>query len=402
MSFVSSLASSLFSHLHQAPVDPILGTATAYRNDASSNKVNLGVGAYRDDDGNPVVFKAVLEAQKLIANMDHEYSNIDGVLGLKPLTQKLLFGRDEPRIVSAQSISGTGALRLGAEFASVHLKPAAVYIPDPSWETHRNIFLKANFEVKIYPYYDKDMKKIDIEGLLRTLNEAVEGSLVLLHACAHNPTGMDPSQEQWEQIFEVLQRRKLIPFVDAAYQGFASGDLEADSFVPRTLLERGFEFFVAQSFAKNFGLYGERVGMIHIVCSTPEISTIVLSQLKLVIRPMYSNPPIFGARLVEKVLSTPELFRAWETELKQVAGRIGQMRIALTEKLEQKTGKSWSHITSQIGMFSYTGLTEVEVEKMINKWHIYLLKSGRISLAGLNTKNLDYVVDAIVDCTQES
>ena len=393
---------SFFAACDLGPVDPILGTALAFRADPHPKKVNLGVGAYRDETAKPLVFSAVKKAEKHIfeTEVDKEYSPIDGNPALKPLTLELLFGANAPvdRIASAQTLSGTGALRVAAEFLALHVRPPTVIVSDPTWETHRTIFNKAGHHVTTYPYWDGVTKSLNFSGMMTTLRAAAAGSVVLLHACAHNPTGVDPTPDQWQEIVRVISENKLIPLVDNAYQGYASGDVVGDAYLQNLLLSQHMEFLLCQSFAKNLGLYGERIGMLHVVCGDAQVATRVLSQLKLVIRPMYSSPPIHGAKVVQAVLGDAALKEEWLAELKQVSQRIRRVREELKTGLETATGLDWSHITNQIGMFSFTGLTAAQCEKMISKWHIYLLLSGRISLAGLNSSNVAYVVEAITDC----
>mmetsp|Transcript_16492 Transcript_16492/g.30368 ORF Transcript_16492/g.30368 Transcript_16492/m.30368 type:complete len:260 (-) Transcript_16492:407-1186(-) len=248
----------------------------------------------------------------------------------------------------------------------------------------------------MYPYWHAATKSIDIKGMLSALRGATMGSVVLLHACAHNPTGVDPTEEQWHEIAGVCKERQLLPLMDSAYQGYASGNLDKDAFAIRLFEKLGFEFFLCQSFAKNLGLYGERIGMLHVLCGTADDAKRVLSQLKLVIRPMYSNPPKHGAHLVAKVLGNPARFDQWKAELKAMADRILEVRAMLRKGLEDKgTPGTWNHITDQIGMFSFTGLTTAQCERLIKEHHIYLLKSGRISLAGLNRNNVQYMVDSV-------
>jgi len=407
---------SLFAHVTEAPVDPILGTTLAFNADSDSRKINLGVGAYRTEQGKPFVLQVVKEVEdellkELGSSVDKEYSTIDGPAQLKTLTQKLVFGErssavQSGRIASVQALSGTGALRVVAEFVKTHLKPAAheIWISDPTWANHTAIFQKAGLSVKVYPYYRASTKSLDFDGMLKALKEeAKPGSMVLLHACAHNPTGVDPTEDQWKQIAAVVQERQLVPLMDSAYQGYASGSLDKDAFAPRLFESLGIEMFLCQSFAKNLGLYGERIGMLHVVCSSAEEAKSVLSQLKLVIRPMYSSPPRHGAELVMKILGNEARSRAWQTELKAMANRILEVRSLLRGGLEAKgTPGTWSHITDQIGMFSFTGLTQEQCERLISKHHIYLLKSGRISLAGLNKGNIQYMVDSIDEAVRSS
>jgi aspartate aminotransferase len=399
----------LFEKIELAPVDPILGTTQAFNADADARKINLGVGAYRTEQGKPFVLQVVKAAEKQIVaelgtSVNKEYSTIDGPQELKALTQKLVFGENckavaDRRIASAQALSGTGSLRVAAEFVKTFMRKEAheIWISDPTWGNHPTIFKKAGLSVKVYPYYKAETRGFDFQGMMRALREeASEGSLVLLHACAHNPTGVDPTEEQWKQIAQVMRERRLIPLMDSAYQGYASGSLDKDAFAVRLFVSMGFEMFMCQSFAKNLGLYGERIGMLHVVCESARDAEVVLSQMKMVIRPMYSSPPIHGARLVKQIVGNLELLRSWKTELSAMAARILEVRSLLRSGLEQKgTPGTWNHITDQIGMFSFTGLSPVMCERLIDKHHIYLLKSGRISLAGLNKGNIQYMVDCI-------
>jgi aspartate/tyrosine/aromatic aminotransferase len=372
--------------------------------------MNLGIGAYRTEEGQPYVFQAVREAERRILedpSTNKEYLAIDGLESFNRLSRELILGADSPaihdhRVATAQAISGTGSLRVGAEFLRTYFSAPAIYVSKPTWGNHLDIFKKAGYpEVREYPYYKESTRGLDFEGLIHAMEEAPANSIFLLHACAHNPTGVDPTPEQWEQISEVMARKDLFPFFDSAYQGFATGNLEGDAFAIRLFIRKGFQMVISQSFAKNCGLYGERIGAIHIVCSDSDTATKVLSQLKLVIRPMYSNPPMHGAHIVSRILSDPALKESWKTELEQVSHRIISMRQRLREELE-KLGVpgDWSHITSQIGMFSYTGLTTPQCENMINKWHIHMLKNGRISMSGINSGNVEYLAQAIKDSVE--
>ncbi|PHJ24601.1 aspartate aminotransferase [Cystoisospora suis] len=267
---------------------------------------------------------------------------------------------------------------------------------DPTWPNHPNIFKKAGMKVEIYPYWNPATCGVDFDGMKACLAKAPAHSCLLLHACAHNPTGVDLTEDQWREVLKICREKSLIPILDIAYQGYATGDLLRDSFSTRLFCEENFEFFVCQSFAKNLGLYGERVGMLHIVCKTAERARVVLSQVKKVIRPMYSSPPLHGARIVSRILNDPALKTSWLAELKEMASRIQGIREALRKGLEAKgTPGCWRHITDQIGMFSYTGLTKEQSERMKEHWHIYMMNNGRISLAGLNHSNIPYVVEAI-------
>ena len=401
---------SIFESCTLAPPDPILNLSVAYKKDTDPRKVDLGVGAYRDQNGRPLIFKAVRKAEEAIMNdssENHEYTTIEGPAALKGLCLGVLFGRysadqNADRIVSAQSISGTGALRLAAEFIAAHCGKPQVYVSDPTWGNHNAIFERAGLEVQKYPYWDAANKKVDVEGWLHAMEAMAPGSVVVVHACAHNPTGSDPTPSEMDRIVEVIARRKLVAVADTAYQGYASGDLEKDSYMMRRLLASKAEFFITQSFAKNMGLYGERFGMLHIVTAASDVAVRVLSQLKLVIRPMYSSPPVHGAKIALRVLSDPELYKTWLEELREVSERINTVRVQLAKKLEENGCGDWSHITRQIGMFSFTGLSPAQVERLTNQWHIYLLKNGRISLAGINEGNLAYVVEAITDCVKSA
>lgn len=397
----------LFSHIDVAPVDPILGTTQAFNADTDAKKVNLGVGAYRTEEGKPYVLQVVKDAEtemlkELGDKLNKEYATIDGPADLKTMCQKLIFGECEAVtsgcIASAQALSGTGALRVVGEFIKTYMPPQAheIWVSDPTWGNHNTIFAKSGLTVKTYPYYKKETRSLDFDGMIKALGDAAPGAAVLLHACAHNPTGVDPTVEQWKQICDLMQQKKLVPLMDSAYQGYASGDLEKDAFAVRLFVERDFEMYLCQSFAKNLGLYGERIGMLHVVCKSADVAKAVLSQMKLVIRPMYSSPPIHGAELVKKILGNPERLAAWKKELSNMAERILEVRDMLRKGLEAKgTPGTWNHITDQIGMFSFTGLTPPQCERLINQHHIYLLKSGRISLAGLNKGNIQYMIDSV-------
>lgn len=372
-----------------APADPILGTTLAWKADKDQKKINLGVGAYRTEEEKPYVFEIVKQVEKELLNdllndkINKEYLPIDGHAGFNEESKKLIFGENcanLDRIVTVQSISGTGALRVGGEFLAKFI-PGAIYVPKPTWITHHAIFKNAGLKVEEYPYYNPKDKNFDFKGMIDFLSKLPNKSLILLHAAAHNPTGVDPTQDQWIQIAKVMSERKLIPFFDTAYQGFASGCIDKDAFPIRHFNEQGFQMVVAQSYAKNMGLYGERIGAFHVVASSKPTADKVLSQLKLVIRPMYSSPPVHGSLIVYKILSNKEYLAKWKYELSLVSKRIIEMRQLLRGELERlNTPGSWAHITNQIGMFSYTGLSEKQCETLINQYHVYLLKNGRISM----------------------
>eukprot|EP00747_Dinoflagellata_sp_TGD_P163499 gnl/TRDRNA2_/TRDRNA2_182223_c0_seq1.p1 gnl/TRDRNA2_/TRDRNA2_182223_c0~~gnl/TRDRNA2_/TRDRNA2_182223_c0_seq1.p1 ORF type:complete len:416 (-),score=106.49 gnl/TRDRNA2_/TRDRNA2_182223_c0_seq1:81-1328(-) len=399
---------SMFGHITEAPIDPILGTTQLYNADTNAKKINLGVGAYRTEEGKPFVLDVVRKAEAEILNElgtknNKEYAAIDGTPELKTVTQKLIFGETSPaiaegRIATVQALSGTGALRVAAEFCKIHMPKTSqeIWVSDPTWGNHKTVFKEGGLKVVDYPYWDEKTKSLNFAGMLAALKKAPAGALILLHACAHNPTGIDPTEAQWKEIATVMKAQKLVPVMDSAYQGYASGSLEKDRFAVKYFLEQGFPMIVCQSFAKNLGLYGERIGALHVVCANKKEQVSVTSQLKLVIRAMYSSPPIHGAHLVVKILGNEKLYTEWTKELKGMADRILEVRSLLRKGLEAKgTPGTWNHITDQIGMFSYTGLTEPQCERLIKEHHIYLLKSGRISMAGLNRSNVGYFADCV-------
>lgn len=369
----------------------------------------MGIGAYRTNEGVPYIFQSVREAENRIINdpsINKEYLPIDGLADFNRLARELIFGADSPaiaenRIATTQTISGTGALRVAADSLRAFINPPAAYFSGPTWGNHLSIFEAANVEVRQYPYWNAEARGLDLDAMLGALREAPENSIVLLHACAHNPTGVDPTPEQWTQIADVIAEKKLLPFFDSAYQGFATGDLENDASALRMFVARGFQMVVSQSFAKNMGLYGERIGALHFVCQDSNTATNLLSQVKPIIRANYSNPPIHGALIAARILGDPALKESWINELKGVSERIIEMRRQLLEELTKLGAPGdWSHIVSQIGMFSFTGLTPPQCENMINKWHCYMVKNGRISMSGINTSNVAYVAQAIKDSVE--
>ncbi len=310
-----------------------------------------------------------------------------------------------------QTISGTGACHLGGLFLSRFLpRPSnqPIYISSPTWANHNQIFSNVHLPMKTYPYFSPQTKGLDFDGMRSGIQNAPEGSIVVLHACAHNPTGVDPTRDQWKEIAKVIRAKKHFPFFDCAYQGFASGDLENDAWAIRYFVAEGFELCIAQSFAKNFGLYGERAGAFHVVTGAgPDAQNTIgriASQLAILQRSEISNPPAYGARIASLILNDPALFKEWEANLRTMAGRIIDMRKALRSKLEELNGKegTWKHITDQIGMFSFTGLSEEQVLKVRDDAHVYMTKNGRISMAGLNTGNVEYTARAIHKVVEET
>lgn len=403
---------SVWAVVPLGPPDAILGITEAFKADQDSRKVNLGVGAYRDNAGNPFVLESVKGAEARLGERfpDKEYTGIMGVPEFTALAAMLAFGEDSPalkarRVVVGQSISGTGALRLGADFLGRFYTHEGlsrlVYLPTPTWGNHQAIFRDARLEVRNYRYFDKATNGLDLKGMLEDLRGAPKGSIILLHACAHNPTGVDPSIEQWRMIEDTIRTAGHFVFFDMAYQGFASGDPDQDAWAVRHFIQAGHNPIVAQSFAKNMGLYGERAGAVSIFCQDAEEKARVESQLKIVIRPMYSSPPIHGARLVATVLGDAQLKGLWLREVKMMADRIQAMRLTLRQELEALGSKvSWNHITDQIGMFCYTGLKPEQVERLTKEYHVYLTKDGRISIAGINSANVKYLAQAIHEVTK--
>jgi len=382
----------------------VFGLVAQCKADPSPNKVDLVVGAYRDDNHQPYVLNVVKKAEQMVlGKTNKEYLPIDGLPEFRSAAAKLILGEDSPaikqgRVATFQSLSGTGALSLGAVFIKTFFPDAIVYISNPTWAIHQQIFQSVGLQVRTYYYYDATTKSIGFDKYIEDLKLAPSGSVILFHACAHNPTGIDPTPSQWESLADVVKEKKHIPFFDSAYQGFATGSLERDAFAVRLFVQRGFELLIAQSFAKNLGLYGERIGLFSIVSSTPDPIPNITSQVKVMIRRSYSNPPMHGAHIVSTILNDPALFKEWQGELDVMSSRIKQMRQALYDYLvDNKTPGNWTHILTQIGMFSFSGLNETQVEVLQSKHHIYLTKNGRISIPGLTTKNVKYVADAITD-----
>ncbi|TLD33328.1 hypothetical protein PspLS_00645 [Pyricularia sp. CBS 133598] len=374
----------------------------AFKADSNNKKINLGVGAYRDDAGKPYVLPSVRQAEEKViaARMNKEYAGITGVPEFTSGALTLAYGKDSSaldRTAITQSISGTGALRIGAEFLSKFYPGAKnIYIPTPSWANHNAVFTQAGLKVEKYRYYNKDTIGLDFEGLVADVKAAPKGSIFLFHACAHNPTGVDPTPEQWREIETAVKSAGHYAFFDMAYQGFASGDIHKDAFALRHFVAQGHNVCLAQSFAKNMGLYGERVGAFSIVCESAEEKKRVDSQLKILVRPMYSNPPIHGARIAAQILNTPALYDQWLAEVKGMADRIITMRALLKENLEKLGSKhDWSHITSQIGMFAYTGLTPEQMKQLAKSHSVYATKDGRISVAGITSENVGRLAEAI-------
>ena len=393
---------SLFSSVEMAPRDPILGLNEQYNADTNTNKVNLGVGVYFDDSGKLPLLQCVQAFEKTMMDKPtaRGYLPIDGIVAYDAAVKNLVFGAEsEPvksgRIATVQGLGGTGGLKVGADFLK-RLNPATkVLISDPSWENHRALFTNAGFVVESYRYYDAATRDIDFAGMLADLNAAPAGTVVVLHACCHNPTGYDITPTQWDEVIAVVKAKTLTPFLDMAYQGFGYGIAE-DGAVIGKFVAAGLDFFVSTSFSKSFSLYGERVGALSVLCATKDDAARVLSQLKIVIRTNYSNPPTHGGAIVAGVLGNPELRALWETELGEMRVRIKAMRQKLVDGLKAAgVTQDMSFITRQIGMFSYSGLSKDQMVRLRNEFGVYGTDTGRMCVAALNSKNVDYVCAGI-------
>jgi aromatic-amino-acid transaminase len=396
------MQTSIFQSVELAPRDPILGLTEAFVADARPNKVNLGAGVYIDDNGRIPLLRAVREAERarVEAGLPRGYLPIEGLAAYDAAVQKLLFGADSPlisagRLVTAQALGGTGALKIGADLLKRLNPQAQVLISDPSWENHRALFEGAGFKVATYPYYDARTNGVNFGAMCAALRAAPAGTIVALHACCHNPTGVDLDAEQWREAVRICKEQGLVPILDIAYQGFGEG-VDADALAVRLFADEGPPFFIASSFSKSFSLYGERVGALTIVTGSGDESARVLSQLKRVIRTNYSNPPTHGGSIVAAVLGDPKLRALWEEELAEMRNRIKAMRSALVNGLKARGAKrDFSFMLRQNGMFSYSGLSATQVDRLRNEFGIYAVSTGRICVAALNSKNIDYVCDAI-------
>ncbi|KAK1886137.1 Aspartate aminotransferase cytoplasmic [Dissostichus eleginoides] len=397
---------SIFGEVPQAPPVAVFKLSADFREDSHPQKL---LASYRTDECLPWVLPVVKKVEKLIvedSSLNHEYLPILGLPEFRSASSKVALGDDcaaikDNRVGGVQALGGTGALRIGAEFLrrwynGVNNTATPVYVSAPTWENHNSVFADAGFkDIRPYHYWDAANRGLDLAGLLDDLEKAPEHSIFVLHACAHNPTGTDPTQEEWKKIAEIMKRRNLFVFFDSAYQGFASGSLDKDAWAIRYFVSEGFELFVAQSFSKNFGLY---IGNLTIVAQDGENLTRILSQMEKIVRTTWSNPPSQGARIVSKTLNCPELFAEWKGNVKTMADRVLLMRDQLKGKLQAlNTPGTWEHITQQIGMFSFTGLNPKQVEFMIKERHVYLMASGRINMCGLTSSNIDYVAQSIHD-----
>ncbi|SCU78546.1 LAME_0A04852g1_1 [Lachancea meyersii CBS 8951] len=408
------MSKSLFNNLQLLPPDALFNIKQRLSTDSRPVKVDLGIGAYRDDNGKPWVLPSVREAEKLIQqdpDYNHEYLGIAGLTSLTQGAVKVLLGQDSPalkedRVVSVQSLSGTGALHMAASFFTKFCKDKLVYLSDPTWANHNAIFETMGLKTASYPYWNAASKSLDLEGYLNAIKTAPQGSIFVLHACAHNPTGLDPNEEQWAKILKAIVEQDHIVLFDSAYQGFASGDLNKDAFAVRLGLEMladSAPVIICQSFAKNVGMYGERAGCFHLVLprqdasvDTEHVKASVKSQLAKITRSELSNPPAYGAKIVATVLNNPELTKQWHADMVTMSSRIIKMRHQLRDSLVSlKTPGNWDHIVGQTGMFSYTGLSAEMVQRLEKEHAVYLVSSGRASIAGLNSGNVEYVAKAI-------
>ena len=398
------MSSSLLASVEMAPGDPILGVTEAFNADLNPKKINLGMGVYVDDSGKVPVLECVRRAETLLAESarPRSYLPIDGLAAYDSASRQLLFGAAHPalrenRIVSIQSLGGTGALKVGADLLRRIDPTAQVWISDPSWENHRALFEYAGFKVNTYPYYDPTTRRLNFEAMLEGIHRLASGSIIVLHACCHNPTGIDLTSDQWEHVIAAVSNRGLVPFLDIAYQGFGDG-LDADAHAVRRFAQACPAVFVAGSFSKSLSLYGERVGALHVVTENSDEAARVLSQLKRVIRTNYSNPPTHGGQVSTVVLTDPQLRSLWERELGDMRDRIKLMRRQLVDKVRaQRADFDLSYITDQRGMFSYSGLTADQVRRLRKDYSIYAIDSGRICVAALSTQNIDYVSRAIAE-----
>ncbi|OBX84621.1 aromatic amino acid transaminase [Faucicola atlantae] len=392
----------MFSHLTAYAGDPILGLMQKHDEDLRGDKVNLGVGVYYDDDGRLPVLESVKQAEERIANpiKPRPYLPMDGLPGYRAACQRLLFGKDtqvikDGRVATVATIGGSGALKVGADFIHAWFPEAKCYVSDPTWGNHIGIFEGSGFEVGKYPYYDPATNGVRIDDMLAFLDKLNPNDVVLLHPCCHNPTGVDLTREQWDQVLDVIKNKRLLAFMDIAYQGFGE-DMDADAYAIRRAAELGLSFFVSNSFSKNLSLYGERVGGLSVVCQDAAQAKLVHGQLKYTIRRIYSSPASHGGHVVDIVMNDDALFEQWVGEVYVMRDRIRAMRAQLREALEQKVaGRSFEYLTKQNGMFSFTGLTPEQVQRLQDDFAVYMVGNGRMCVAGLNSRNIDYIANAM-------
>jgi aromatic-amino-acid transaminase len=380
-----------------APADPILGVTEAFVADSNPRKVNLGVGVYTDDNGKIPLLESVRHAEsERLKNVPHRgYLPIDGLPAYDLAVQRLVFGAESENLVTVQALGGTGGLKIGADFLKQINPDGQAWISEPSWENHRQLFEAAGFAVEAYPYYEPKTRGLDFAGMERGLKAIPAGSIVVLHACCHNPTGVDLNKDQWGSVLEIVRSRGLIPFLDLAYQGFAEG-IEQDAHAARLFASAMTPVFLSSSFSKSFSVYGERVGALSVVAASAEEAARVLSNLKRVVRANYSNPPTHGSQIVATILGNAQLKSLWERELGQMRERIKAMRKALVDGIHKRVpGSDFNFVLKQRGMFSYSGLSKEQVRRLREEYSIYTIDTGRVCVAALTTKNVDYVADAI-------
>ena len=396
------MTSSLFSSIPTAAPDAILGMTDAFKNDPAPIKANLGVGVYQDGEGKIPMLRSLQRAAEIWAKQEDSktYLPIDGVPAYNAATQEVVFGKEcsalkDKRVATIQTVGGSGALKIGIDFIKKFSPTSSIYISDPSWENHRVIFEAAGLAVHTYPYYDPKTNGLRKEAMLETLRGLSPRTAVLLHACCHNPTGVDLDKETWEEVAQICSERDLIPFLDCAYQGFAEG-LELDAYPIRLMAEKGLNFLVSSSYSKSFSIYRERVGALSFVTNSAKEAAAVISQLKRIVRTLYSSPPSYGGQLVALALTTPELKSLWTQELEEMRVRISDMRSLFVQKLKEAVPqRDFSFVLKQRGMFSYSGLAVEQMQDLREQFHVYGLDSGRICVAAINAKNVDYICDSI-------
>jgi aromatic-amino-acid transaminase len=399
---ISATSASLLAGVEMAPHDPIIGISELFNADPNPKKVNLGIGVYTDDAGKVPLLECVRRADRAILDnpAPWNYLPIDGLPAYDSAVQGLVFGAEsavvkEKRGVTVQALGGTGGLKIGTDFLRRINPGASVWISDPSWENHRALFEGAGFKVNTYPYYDVSTHGVNFPAMAAALEKLPARSIVVLHACCHNPTGYDLTPDQWTKVIEIVKARELVPFLDIAYQGFAEG-IDADGAPVRRFAEACNPVFVASSFSKSFSLYGERVGALSVATASADEAARVLSQMKRVVRTNYSNPPTHGGKVVAMTLTTPDLRALWERELGEMRDRIKTMRKALVDGIQSRVaGSDFSFVLRQRGMFSYSGLTKAQVLRLREEYSIYAIETGRICVAALNSRNVDYAADAI-------
>lgn len=392
----------MFAHVEHYAGDPILGLMDKFAKDSRDSKVNLGVGVYYDDDGKLPVLATVQQAESKIANpvKPRPYLPMDGLVGYRTACQNLLFGKNsqvlqDKRVATTATIGGSGALKVGADFIKTWFPHAKCYVSDPTWGNHISIFESAGIEVGQYPYYDKATNGVKFDDMVAFFNGLNKHDVVLLHPCCHNPTGIDLTKAQWDILLDVIKNKELLAFMDIAYQGFGE-DMDNDAYAIRKAVDLGLSFFVSNSFSKNLSLYGERVGGLSVVCATADDAKLVQGQLQFTVRRIYSSPPSHGGHVVDIVMNDEKLFNEWVSEVYTMRDRIRDMRQKLREVLESKVqGRNFDYLTKQQGMFSFTGLTPEQVQRLQDEFGVYMVSNGRMCVAGLNSRNIDYVANAM-------